>query len=246
NGGTSQNPTRKDWLLFDLEKDPSEKTNLAGQHEGIVKDLRVKFTSWFEEVTAGQSFKPVAIPVTQSSTVLLAPSWAEVNGPNIQYVFDGYDWDTIESWKHTDDRCSWTLDVQDPGLYEIRISYGCAPKNAGRTLTIGFDRRSSTDDRESIREPQPKRASVRFRQERRASAQSADRYSDRLLVNASDSIALKYDVDSTATANQFSKRVVGTVQLSAGAVTLYAHPSKNSESELCRLNHVELVPVANQ
>ncbi|MEM6692196.1 MAG: arylsulfatase, partial [Planctomycetota bacterium] len=48
NGGTSQNPTRKDWLLFDLDKDPSEKTNLASQHEGIVKDLRVKFTSWFK------------------------------------------------------------------------------------------------------------------------------------------------------------------------------------------------------
>jgi len=55
---------------------------------------------------------------------------------NIEYVFDGYDWDTLEGWKNAGEKSTWQLTVSQPGDYQVSLRYGCRPLDAGGTIRI--------------------------------------------------------------------------------------------------------------
>ncbi|WP_182866846.1 arylsulfatase [Rhodopirellula sp. JC639] len=133
--GRTATPSRSNWRLFDLKADPGEKTNLASKHPQQVDRLRREFVRWFADVTAGQSYTPVPVPVGEAP-VDIEPSWSTWTGDNIEYVFDGYDWDTIQGWRDPGERASWKLDVAAAGRYRVRLTYGCRPIDAGGTLTL--------------------------------------------------------------------------------------------------------------
>jgi len=124
--------------LFDLQNDPGERKNIANEHPEIVKRLRSEFLRWFAEVTHGQTYRPAAIPVgrKEEPVVEIQPSWATWKGETINYTFRGYDWDTIDSWSKPGETAAWRLDVQSPGKYEVTVSYGCSPQNAGGKLAL--------------------------------------------------------------------------------------------------------------
>lgn len=126
------------WRLFDLENDPGETKNLVKQQPEVVERLRAEFVSWFEDVTAGVTYAPVPIPVghADENPVELQPSWAKWEGKNIEYVFEGYDWDTIEGWREPGEKATWNLDVAAAGVYEIELEYGCRIADAGGRLAI--------------------------------------------------------------------------------------------------------------
>lgn len=111
--------------LYDLLKDPSEKNNVASDHPQKVKELRDEFLSWFDEVTNGRKYQPIPIPVghPEENPVEIQPSWAKLHGPNVDYTFLGYDWDTIDKLISKEDRASWNLDIKQKGRYEVMISY---------------------------------------------------------------------------------------------------------------------------
>lgn len=133
----SQPPTEADWQLFDLSNDLGEKKNVIKQHPQIANRLRREFLRWFNEVTAGVEYQPVPIPVGHPDEPLLEiqPSWAKWSGDHIEYVFRGYDWDTIEGWKTPGEHATWRLDIQQTGQYEVILSYGRSARGGG-TLQI--------------------------------------------------------------------------------------------------------------
>ncbi|WP_417391968.1 arylsulfatase [Gimesia sp.] len=112
--------------LYDLQADPGETNNVAKQYPEKVSELRGEFLRWFQDVTAGQVYQPAAIPVgdEQELEVELQPSWAVLKGDDLEYSFDGYDWDTIDNWKSNSDTATWQLEVQKPGRYAVELSYG--------------------------------------------------------------------------------------------------------------------------
>jgi arylsulfatase A-like enzyme len=126
------------WGLYDLENDPSEKTNLAAEHPDRVKALRAQFERWYADVTRGVTFRPVPIPIghADENPVELQPSWAETHGDTVNYVFEAYDWDTIEGWSKRGDRAEWRIDVVHEGRYEVSIDYGCAASTVGGRLLL--------------------------------------------------------------------------------------------------------------
>lgn len=136
--GTGVKGERKNWRLFDLQNDPGEKKNLVNEHPEIVERLRTEFVRWFDEVTEGVTYEPAPIPVGDpaENPVEIQPSWAKWEGKNIEYVFEGYDWDTIEGWREPGERATWNLDVLAAGIYEIELDYGCRPADAGGRLAI--------------------------------------------------------------------------------------------------------------
>ncbi|MBM3852944.1 MAG: arylsulfatase, partial [Verrucomicrobia bacterium] len=99
-GGGGGKKKGSGWELFDLDADPGEKTNLAEAHPEKVKALRAEFLRWYGDVTQGVKFEPVPIPVghAEENPVELQPSWARTAGDGVKYVFEAYDWDTIEDW----------------------------------------------------------------------------------------------------------------------------------------------------
>lgn len=134
---SSKKPTSADWQLFDLQADLGEKKNLIKQHPEIAARLRKEFLRWFKDVTNGVTYQPVPIPVGHPDEPLLEiqPSWAKWHGKNIEYVFRGYDWDTIEGWREPGEHAVWNLDVLSDGEYDIILSYGRSARGGG-TLRI--------------------------------------------------------------------------------------------------------------
>jgi arylsulfatase A len=128
------------WELFDLMADPGEKTNLAAAQPERVKALRAEFLRWYGDVTKGITFEPVPIPVghAQENTVEIQPSWAKTAGDGVKYVFEAYDWDTIEGWSQPGEAAEWRLEVVRAGRYEVAVDYGCAPSAAGGRLRLSI------------------------------------------------------------------------------------------------------------
>jgi hypothetical protein len=128
---------RKNWQLYDLENDPGESTNLASRHPEVVDRLRAEFLRWFRDVTDGVEYQPVPIPVGHPAEPLveIQASWATQSGKNTQYVFRGYDWDTIEGWRDPGEQASWKLDVLHAGRYDVALTYGRSARDGG-TLRI--------------------------------------------------------------------------------------------------------------
>ena len=125
--------------LYDLEADPGERKNIAAAHPDQVKALRAEFLRWYGDVTQGASFAPVLIPVghAEDNPVELQPSWAQTRGAGVNYVFEAYDWDTIEGWSKPGEAAEWRLEVVRPGRYEVSLAYGCSIASAGGKLRVG-------------------------------------------------------------------------------------------------------------
>ncbi len=138
-GGTRAKGAEANWGLFDLENDPGEKKNLAPTQPERVKALRTEFLRWYGDVTRGIDYEPVPIPVghADENPVELQPSWAKTKGDGVKYVFEAYDWDTIEGWSKPGEAAEWKIAVARGGRYEVSLDYGCAGANAGGRLTIG-------------------------------------------------------------------------------------------------------------
>ena len=136
--GADAEPDPARWRLFDLQNDPGESQNVAKQHPEIVGRLRAEFVRWFDDVTEGIVYQPIPIPVghPNQNPVKLEPSWATCEGDHIVYTFDGYDWDTIDSWKQPGEQAVWRIDVLQPGQYAVILSYGCRPQAAGGVLEV--------------------------------------------------------------------------------------------------------------
>lgn len=134
---STDRPDRSRWQLFDLQNDPGETKNVARQHPEKVDRLRAEFLRWFDDVTKGVSYQPVPIPVGHPAepVVEIQPSWATWKGENIEYVFRGYDWDTIEGWRVSGESAVWKLDVLHDGTWEVVLSYGRSARGGG---TLGI------------------------------------------------------------------------------------------------------------
>ncbi|MDP6444423.1 MAG: sulfatase-like hydrolase/transferase, partial [Pirellulaceae bacterium] len=134
---TGEQATQQNWRLYDLANDPGEKNNVLGKHPQIVKRLRTEFLRWFREVTDGVKYQPAPIPIghPDERLVEIQPSWATWRGKNIEYVFRGYDWDTIQGWREPGESASWRIDALRGGEYEVAISYGRSARGGG-TLKI--------------------------------------------------------------------------------------------------------------
>ena len=149
--------------LYDLEADPGERVNIADREPGITASLRGEFEDWLAEVTAGQTFEPVPIPVGDrlEDPVDLLPSWARHKGQHASvvmprhrgpvapspigdrpvqestvYTFGGYYWDTIEGWREPGETVSWKIDVARAGEYEVTLVYGCDHDDAGGEFAV--------------------------------------------------------------------------------------------------------------
>jgi len=138
-GGTRAKGAEANWGLFDLENDPGEKKNLAAEQPTKVRALRAEFMRWYGDVTRGIDYAPVPIPVghADENPVELQPSWATTKGEGTKYVFEAYDWDTIEGWSKPGDAAEWKIAVAQGGRYEVALDYGCAGANVGGRLKIG-------------------------------------------------------------------------------------------------------------
>ncbi len=126
--------------LFDLRSDPGEAKNIAAEHPEVVRRFRDEFARWFTDVTAGQQFGrvPIEIGRTDESTVELDLLWAEAVGAKVNPTYRQYNRDIVNDWTEVNDSIKWRIDVTRAGRYEVILSYGCHPADAGSRLRVSM------------------------------------------------------------------------------------------------------------
>ncbi len=124
--------------LFDLLNDPGEKTDVADRHPEIARELREAFEKWFADVTAGQDYARVAIEVGRAdeNPVEIDLTWGEPVGEKVKPQYRHYTRDTIDNWSEVGDSVRWKIDVVERGTYEVTLTYGCRPADAGSRFRV--------------------------------------------------------------------------------------------------------------
>lgn len=132
------------WQLYDLMNDPGEQKNVAAKHPDKVKALRAEFVRWFNEVTKDVKYAPVPIPIGHQAgeEVEIQGSWATLKGEKTEYIFEAYDWDSIEGWSQPGDAAEWQLQIARGGRYEVSIAYACLAADVGGKLKLGVGRQA--------------------------------------------------------------------------------------------------------
>jgi arylsulfatase A-like enzyme len=112
--------------LYDLEADPGESRNIAGEHPDLVAGLKSGYEAWFRDVSASRGYEPPRIFLGsdhENPAILTRQDWRMV-GP------DGWG---------DGDLGYWHVDVRSSGTYEIRLRFppqetaGMAQLKLGRT-----------------------------------------------------------------------------------------------------------------
>lgn len=133
----------KGWSLFDLEQDPGQKNDVAGEHGDVLKRLSTAF-----EARLNQSLelaRPSPIPVGYESHphVVMEAHDATLHAPEgdgIGYNYPaGFAHHWITNWTRTDAYPEWTIEVKSPGRYGVALHYCMKESLAGVTGYVEAD-----------------------------------------------------------------------------------------------------------
>ena len=149
--------------LYDLESDPGERRDISSERPDLVASMAKEFTQWLADVTSGQTFEPVPVPVGHplEDPVDFYPSWARHKGRHASvtqpyhrepappaplgdrpveestiYTFGAYYWDTISGWSAPGESVRWRIDVAEAGDYQVTLVYGCDIEDAGGRFAL--------------------------------------------------------------------------------------------------------------
>ncbi len=69
------------WMLFDIESDPGEKTDLATEKPGVVSEMKKAYEAWFKDVAATRNFAPPRIHVGTDQETTTWLTRQDMRGP---------------------------------------------------------------------------------------------------------------------------------------------------------------------
>lgn len=129
-------------LLFDLAADPAEQKDLAAAHPERAAALRAEFLRWFREVTAGRDYRrvPIEIGHADENPVEIDLTWGEAVGSKVQPRYRNYNRDYVADWSVPGEGIRWEVDVLREGAYEVELTYGCEPEDAGGRFELVLGR----------------------------------------------------------------------------------------------------------
>jgi arylsulfatase A-like enzyme len=134
----------KGWQLFDMEGDPSQKTDVAAVNPEIVRRLSEAYTAWFEEVSRSAFVRPpIEVGHASENPIELEAPDATLSGLVYKNTPQGYANDWIAGWTSTDGAATWDIDVVRAGRYEVALGYICEEKNAGSRIRVTAGRGSA-------------------------------------------------------------------------------------------------------
>lgn len=124
-------------LLFDMQKDPSQTTNVIADFPELKEKYIKALQTWFAEVTsAGIAPPPIPIGFKQKERTELPAPEARLYG---QLKFKGkMGWsnDYIVNWKSEQDYIEWPVEVNRTGDYQIAIEYACKEIDVGSEIEL--------------------------------------------------------------------------------------------------------------
>ena len=99
-------PTNSPYELYDIQADPGEQEDLAGQHPDVVADLRGRYEAWFADVQSTRNFAPgmIRLGSDEEQPVVLCR----------------YQDQTYEDGQPT----GWVVEIERGGRYEFTVNRG--------------------------------------------------------------------------------------------------------------------------
>ena len=139
--------------LYDLEKDPGEKKNLAPNLPQLLTDLDQQYRAWWRSLFPDGTYtiRPIPVGYDQSPTVRITPHLGRVQG-GLEYTGfrglygkektgihpSGVDGDWLAHWLTTEDGVTWNIEIMQPGSYEVTLNLRCPPGNEGSLVRVSI------------------------------------------------------------------------------------------------------------
>ena len=118
--------------LYDIEADPGEANDIAGDMPELAAKLEAAYTAWREDTTRdGLDAPPIPVGYAQMPLVEMPAHEALLAGGVAYKGEKGWANDWVTSWTSTDGSVTWPLDVVRAGRYEIALMYTCPEADVG-------------------------------------------------------------------------------------------------------------------
>ncbi|MEM9888311.1 MAG: arylsulfatase [Bacteroidota bacterium] len=124
--------------LYDMQRDPSQKSNIAAAKPAVVQELGLAYQQMFEKVTKnGVIPPPIPLGYEAAPKVRLPAIEAGVSIQD-QPFKEGHAWanDWINNWSKLEDRIVWELEVVKAGTYQVQLEYTVDESNVGAIVAV--------------------------------------------------------------------------------------------------------------
>jgi arylsulfatase A-like enzyme len=125
------------WQLYDMDRDPGERSDIAAEHPGIVRELADRYDAWFADVSqAGLERLPLPVGHVEHDPVALHAPQAFFDPPLAFAAGPGFANDWLTGWTDGGARVWFDLDVAAAGDYAVRLALACPPADAGARIRV--------------------------------------------------------------------------------------------------------------
>ena len=126
-------------VLFDIEADRGQTQDVSARHPKVAKRLRNAAKSHLKMMTRlrnEQSDRPFTVGYAKSTTL---PARDGISHGTIERSAKAPNNSFFENWTSSDDSITWTIDVVNPGDYQVTVHYTCAAGDEGAVLKASID-----------------------------------------------------------------------------------------------------------
>ncbi len=154
------------WELYDMERDPGQRHNVARQHPQVVRLLAGAYREWFAQM---------ARPLRRPRIQLGFPQWPrEVLTAPQAYFTPGLRWynrwgfahDWITGWTNAKDSIWWEIEVVQPGRFRVSVVYACEEDAVGTCLEVEAAGRRTRWRLQKAHPPRPRQRPSRIKKVR--------------------------------------------------------------------------------
>ena len=126
--------------LFNMVKDPGQRTNVAEKYPEVVQTLASARHAWEQDALA-------ELPAEDTRTFPMGhpdfkynqlPARDGTAHGNLQRSNQWPNCSFFENWTSTNDSITWDIDVLEAGDFAVEVYYTCRPEDVGTTLALNF------------------------------------------------------------------------------------------------------------
>lgn len=134
--------TGKDTLLYDMQKDPSQSTDIFDIETNTGLQLLSGLVSLNNElVSAYEPVTKIEAGFSEEKSFTLPVQDAAITG-KVRYSSIHPNQSHTENWVQDGDSIYWRLNINSPGTFRIEMQYGCDEGETGSTFTLNSDSES--------------------------------------------------------------------------------------------------------
>lgn len=135
--------------LFDIEKDPGERDDLAKSKAKVAQRLSTALDDWLAETKPKSSRSPQERPITLAhpdAVFTQLPARDALPHGQIQRSNRFPNCTFMTNWTNTKDEITWNVDVLGEGNYEVQMYYAAKTAGSEVELSLGDERLVKTID----------------------------------------------------------------------------------------------------